>query len=109
VIGSKDDQNLVITVLREIRDEARKTNTRLDATVERLDQTVERLDQTVDRLDRLERRQVAMEVRLSTELVAVSGAIHEVRDLLRDDRATRATVLDHETRIGALERTAGSR
>lgn len=101
-MGSKDDQNLVITVLREIRDEARKTNTRLD-------ETVDRLDQTVERLDRLERRQVQMEVRLSTELVAVSGAIHEVRDLLRDDRVTRATVLDHETRISALERATISR
>ncbi len=102
VIGSKDDQNLVITVLREIRGETRKTNVRLD-------ETVGRLDQTVERLDRLERRQVQMEVRLSTELVAVAGAIHEVRDLLREDRGTRAAVLDHETRITALERATSSR
>lgn len=108
-MGPKDDQNLVITVLRDIRDEARKTNARLDQTVERLDQTVERLDQTVERLDRLERRQVEMEVRLSTELVAVAGAVHEVRDLLREDRGTRAAVLDHETRISALERATGAR
>ena len=66
------------------------TNARLDETVSRLDgmntrldETVSRLDDTVGRLDRLERRQVESEMRITTELVAVAGAVREVRDLVR--------------------------
>ena len=36
-----------IQLLREIRDETRQTNARLDQTIDRLDQTVGRLDQTI--------------------------------------------------------------
>lgn len=87
-------------ILIEIRDEIRQTNGRLD-------QTVGRLDQTVERLDRLERRQVATEVRLATELTAVAGAVNELRDALIEDRRFAIRIDDHERRIAALER--GSR
>ncbi|MBI5516136.1 MAG: hypothetical protein HY909_20295 [Deltaproteobacteria bacterium] len=46
-----DVENLTLLVLREIRDEIKVTNNRLDQTVARLDQTVARLDDTNSRLD----------------------------------------------------------
>lgn len=92
---------LTVTLLREIRDEIRSTNVRLDSTNERLDATNERLE-------RLETRQVASEVRLATELVAVVGAVRELRDTLVADRELRNDVADHERRIRALERRRSS-
>jgi hypothetical protein len=90
--------DLTTQILIEIRDELRTTNARLD-------ETNGRLDQANGRLDRLERREVEAEIRTSTALVDVLGAIHEVRDVLLDDRRLRATVADHEQRLQALERT----
>jgi predicted RNase H-like nuclease len=60
-----------------------------------------------ERFGRLERRQTETEVRLSTELVAVVGAVREVRDLLREDHALRDRVDDHERRIAAVETRVG--
>src|SRR5512139_1202970 len=113
--------DLTIEVLKEIRNEVRatnqrldqtigqlgRTNERLDQTVERLDQTVERLDQTVERLDRLERRQVETEVRLATELTSVVGAIRDLKDAVLADRDLRRDIADHESRIRRLESKAG--
>ncbi len=119
---------LTIEILRDIRDEIRGTNARIDATNARLDGTNARLDATNDHLDalggrvdvlggkvdvtngrieRLERRQTDMEIRLSTEIVAVVGAVNEVRDLLREDRHLRARVDDHERRLAAVETRVG--
>jgi hypothetical protein len=75
--------------LVEIRGEARKTN--------------ERLDHTIHRLDRLERRQVEAEVRISTEIVGVHGAIRELTDVMRVGLAIGGRVDDHERRLLLLE------
>lgn len=82
-----------MVVLREIRDELKGTNERLD-----------RVEQGVGAL---ERRQTESEVRLASELVSVGKTIGEVRDLLRDRLDVRDRVDDHEHRIAALERRAG--
>ena len=99
--------DLTIEILKGIRDEVHQTNTRLDALRGEVRDTNTRLDglrgDTNARLDRLERRQAQAEIRLSTELVAVVGAVHEVRDLLADDRALRSQVSDHERRLIAVE------
>jgi hypothetical protein len=50
---------------------------------------------------------VEAEVRLSTELLALTGTVREVRDLLRDDRGARDRVDDHERRIGVIEGRLG--
>ena len=84
-------------ILIQIRDEIHKTN-------ERLDKTNDRLDTTNDRLDRLERRQTEDAVRLATEVVAVTKAVGEVRDLLRHNRLDRTKIEDHERRIAKLEK-----
>jgi hypothetical protein len=61
--------DLTIEILTGIRDGVHQTNGRLD--------------DRVDRVERVERRQAQTEVRLASELVAVGGAVREVRDLLR--------------------------
>ncbi len=98
-----DAANLTLEVLKQIRDEARKTNERIDQTNQRLDQTNQRLDQTNQRLDRLERRQNEAETRLATELLAVVGAIHELRDTIKDQLEVKKRVDDHERRLTLLE------
>ena len=60
-MSTRDDQtgnvaSLTLEILRQIRDEARATNERLDQTNERLDQTNERLDQTNEHLASFEAR-----------------------------------------------------
>jgi methyl-accepting chemotaxis protein len=137
-----EPSDLTVTILREIRDEVRSTNGRLDhltgrvdqmsgrtdlmsgrivqvtdrvdqmsgrmdQMTGRMDQMVDRMDHMTGRLDRVERRQVESEIRLATELIAVTAAVHEVRDELRHDRAWRARVDDHERRLLAIERPAG--
>ena len=79
-----------LKVLREIRDELKGTNVRLD-----------RVESGVAAV---ENRQTETEVRLATEIVAVARAVGEVRDLLRDGLAIRAQVDDHERRLSALEK-----
>jgi hypothetical protein len=101
--------DLTVEILRGIRDEVR--GLRHDAT-ERIDATNARLDalreDTNVGFERLERRETETEVRLASEIVAVAGAVREVRDLLREDRAADHRIDDHERRIASLEqRVAG--
>jgi hypothetical protein len=81
--------DLSTEILVQIRDAIGGTNTRIE--------------ELSSRVERLERRQVEAEIRISTELVGVAGAVREVRDLLREDLALRRRVDDHEARIRALE------
>lgn len=43
-------------------------------------------------------------MRLATEIVAVVGAVRDLRDALLADRDLRNRVVDHERRIRTLER-----
>jgi hypothetical protein len=88
-----DPTDMTIEILKGIRDEV--------STLRR--DTNSGFAETNERLGRLERRQTETEVRLSTELVAVVGAVREVRDVLRDDRGLRERVDDHERRLVAVE------
>jgi DNA repair exonuclease SbcCD nuclease subunit len=85
--------DMTTEILLQIRDEIRTTNQRLDATRVELS----------DRIDRLEKRQRESESRLATELVALAGAVREVRDLLKEDRATRDAVQKHDARLAELD------
>jgi hypothetical protein len=85
--------DITVEILKQIRDEVRGNGTRID-------------DNT-SRIERIETRMVASEVRLATEIGAVVDAIHEVRDVLLEDRVLRHTVADHERRISQLERREG--
>ena len=56
-----------------------------------------------DRVSRLEQRQDRSEERIAGELGAVTAAILQVRDLLRERLDDHLRVEDHERRITALE------
>jgi hypothetical protein len=79
--------------IQGLRDEVRSTNGRLD--------------ETNTRIDRLDRRQVDAQVRLATELLALTNTVRDVRDLLRVDRTVHDRVYDHERRIGVIEGRLG--
>jgi hypothetical protein len=105
-------KDITVEILKQIRDEARKTNERLDKTNERLDKTNERLDHVETslgaRLDRMERRQTESDLRLSSELVAVVQAVDKVRDLLADRLDLSKKVDDHEKRLAVIEGRLGN-
>jgi hypothetical protein len=103
--------DLTIEILKSIRDEVRTTNVRIDdlrdevrGSVNGLRDEVRSTNLRIDALrDETARRFTESETRLSSELVAVAGAVREVRDLLRDDRQFREQVTDHERRLSAIE------
>ena len=94
-------------VLREIRDELKGTNQRLDRVEARVAGVEERVGGVEGSIGSLERRHAETEVRLATELVAVARAVTEVRDLLRDRLDDRDRVDDHEQRLRAIEQRLG--
>jgi chromosome segregation ATPase len=102
------DSPLTLAVLREIRDEARSTNERLDTTNERLDTTNERLDTTNERLesvrDELGRHIVESEMRTATAISELAGTVHELADVLRAQHDLRPRVDQNERAIRELER-----
>jgi chromosome segregation ATPase len=116
-----DGNEEVITVLKEIRDEAKQTNARLDQTNARLDQTNARLDQTNARLgslegrfeflehrvskgfERVERKFGELETQLVPEIVSTAGVIRQIRDLLEHKLDDHAMLIDHERRIQTIE------
>jgi hypothetical protein len=85
---------------------SKKRNGR-DLTTEVLVQIRDEMRQMREDLGRLERRQAEDSTRLATELVAVADAVIQVRDLLRDQRADRAQLDDHEKRLQVIERKVG--
>ena len=89
--ASKKKVDTTLVVLREIRDAVKGTNVRLD--------------ETNTRLDALERRQGETEIRMATELTAVSSALRDVVGLIRDLRDGRIASL--EERVTAVERKVG--
>ncbi|HEY3816152.1 MAG TPA: hypothetical protein VGL81_03220 [Polyangiaceae bacterium] len=103
--------DLTIEILKGIREEARKSNERLDALATEVrtgfGEMRAGLFDVRSEVKDLGDRQTATEIRLATELVGVAGAVREVRDLLREDRVLRDRVEDHERRISAMERGAG--
>lgn len=66
---------LTLEVLKQIRDEVRKTNAEIR-------RTNEEVHTTNERLDKLERRQTSTETRLPTELIAVITAVDRLREML---------------------------
>ena len=60
-----------------------------------------------ERMDRIERRQTEADLRVATELVAVAGAVREMRDAYREERALNHRVDDHERRLSEVERRVG--
>ena len=96
----KDIRAELGSVRKELREELGSVREELAGFRRDVDQRFHEVDQ---RLEVSGRRQTATEVRLATEMVAVVGAIHELRDVLVADRAVRERVSDHEVRLQRLE------
>src|SRR4051794_35598766 len=87
------DGDITIEILKDIREEIRATNRRLDTTnqrldvsIERLDATVERLDATVERLDITVQRLDVTNQRLGVVESTVLGMAEQQRFLVRYTR-----------------------
>ena len=103
-----DGNEEVIAVLKEIRDEARQTNSKLDQVNVRLDSIDGRLDFMDRRMtkgfERLSKQFGEVETRLVPQMVSAAGLMREVCDFLEVKLDDHAMVIDHEYRIKALER-----
>jgi capsule polysaccharide export protein KpsE/RkpR len=89
--------DVTVEILKSIRDEVRKTN-------ERLESVEMEVRGVKNEVGALKQAQVATEMHLVTELVAVRGALTDVMTLLRDNLSS--TLKDHERRIAVLEARA---
>jgi len=106
-----EPENLTLAVLKEIRDEGKKTNVRLDETNARLDQlrgeTGARINETNVRLDQLRdelaRRIVESEMRTATAITALAGNVGELVTFLKADRDLRPRVEQCEKDIASLK------
>ncbi len=121
-----DDQ--ILEVLKDIREEAKLTNTRLasveeeakltnvrlaslEGRVEFLEKRTskgfetlnERLEAHVERLELLSREQAESEIRLTTEVVSLAEVTREVRDLIDRKLDDHKMVLKHEEQIKELQ------
>lgn len=100
--------DLTTKILEEIRDELKETRSSLKGELKEVRGELTELRTDLSgRIQQLEKRQTETEIRLATELVAVTGAVTDLKDALLEDRALRATVQNHEERLRALE-SAGS-
>ena len=97
------EDSVTVTILKDIRTELRSHGEELRAHGQQLRAHSEELRELREGQKQLEKRQFETEVRLATELTAVVGAIHELRDVIVEDRKLRADVADHELRIRKLE------
>lgn len=111
------NDDIKVTILREIRDEIRKTNGRLDETNGKLDQTNTKLDQTNSRIDETNsridqlrddviRRFTETEVRLATAITAHVGEVRRLVDVVEERREHHR---DLDARVTRLEEHTGIR
>lgn len=107
-MAGKSFGDLMVEILKGIRQEIRATNDELQALKTEVRATNARLDETNERLDTLARRETESEVRLATELIGVAAAVDGVRDLLSANLVVRDQVADHERRIALLEQRRGT-
>jgi hypothetical protein len=89
-MDSRDD--ITVEILRDIRDDVRGTNERVDRLEQRVDRMEQRLDDRIDqlgghlgsRIDELGRRVVEAELRTTTAVTDMHATLRDVRDILVD-------------------------
>lgn len=108
------DGDEVLTVLREIRDEAKQTNVRIDQTNTRLESLEGRFEFIEKRVTkgfgdlsaRIEAHadaQAESETRLASAILSLEETIHGVHNLLETKLEDHKMVLQHEKRISSIE------
>ena len=95
-----EPENLTLQVLKEIRDEGKKTNERISETNGRLNETNVRLEQLRDELSR---RIVESEMRTATAITALAGNVGELVTFLKQDRDLRPRLEQCEKDIVSLK------
>jgi chromosome segregation ATPase len=106
-----EPENLTLEVLKQIRDEGKRTGERIDQTNSRLDQTNSRINETNVRLeslrDDLGRRIVESELRTATAITDLSGSAGtrraELITVIKEDRDLRGRMERAEKDIAALK------
>lgn len=81
--------DLSVQLPKQIGDELRGTNDELEETNRRLDGIEACLQRVESRLELIERRQTEMESRIASGLVAIAGAVRELRDGVLEGRKLR--------------------
>jgi chromosome segregation ATPase len=99
--------DLTIAILKGIREDIQGVRDEVQGVRDEVQGVRDELRITNTRIDRLDRRQVDAEVRVATELLALTNTMRDVRDLLREDRGVHDRVDDHERRIGVIEGRLG--
>jgi predicted nucleic acid-binding Zn-ribbon protein len=103
--------NLTTHILKEIRDEARRTNERLDSTNERLDSTNQSLYSVNQRIDamrvELSERITQSELRTATALTELAMTVRDLTSLLRAQSDLRPRVERCEREIVELRARLG--
>ena len=104
-------KNLTVEILKQIRDEMRQTRQDLSQRIDRTNVELTSLRGEVhalrENVDGLEKRQTTTETRLASELIAVVGAVRDLREVLLEDRRLREMVTDHERRLAVVEKKTG--
>jgi predicted nucleic acid-binding Zn-ribbon protein len=100
-----EPMSMTVRILKEIRDEVRRTNERLDATNERLDATNERLEAMHAGLSQ---RIVESELRTATAITELAATVRDMTSVLRTQNDLRPRVDRCERDIAELKgRLAG--
>lgn len=97
----KKPVDLTLEVLKSIRDEVKKTNTRLDATNTRLDALS---DDVKELRDELGRRIVESELCTATAITELAGTVRELTTILRAQGELRPRVEKCEQEIAEIKR-----
>ena len=102
-----DASDLTLEVLKQIRDEGKRTGERIDETNARLNETNARLNETNARLESLRedlgRRIVESEMRTATAITDLSGTVKELVNVIKEDRDLRGRVDRCEKDIALLK------
>ena len=102
-LKKKRTADLTLEVLKDIRDDVRNTNLRLDGlraetragffeVGKRFEEVAERFGDVGERFGDVGRRIVDSEVRTATAITDLTGTLHEIRDDLRESRDLRPRV-----------------
>jgi hypothetical protein len=110
-----ETSDMTIEVLKSIRDEVRGVRGGLDSLRSDVNTGLAELRADLNdlhsdvngKMDALERRQTVEAMRLSSEVVAVAGAVGALTDELRRHRPARNRLDDLEHRVEALEKRTG--
>ena len=96
--------DVTVEILESIRDGVHEVRDGLASVRDEVREVRVGLAGVTERMDRIEHRQTETDLRIATELVALAGAVREVRDAYREDRTLRHRVDDHERRLSEVER-----